>query len=139
MHCAILYCMDLIAATRAERWLVFRLPLGQSLGNIWAFFSSQNLDHIFWQNFRQYNTDIFNRWFLMYFSYLLNYAPPKPSKIDNYWIIMNFFGKYISKCTYRMKKRTPVSAYRSLSTLSNKPIVFISSRGSPCMIKIDIS
>ena len=31
-----------------------------------------------------------------------------------------------------MKKRTPVQAYRLLSSPSNKPTVFISSRGSPC-------
>ena len=77
---------------------------------------------------------IFNCWFLMYFLYFPNYAPSKPSEMDNYWIIMNFFGKYISKCTYRMKKRTHVSAYRLLSNLNNKPVVFISSRGSPCSI-----
>ena len=31
-----------------------------------------------------------------------------------------------------MKKMTPVEAYRLLSGLSNKPIVFVSSRGTPC-------
>ena len=38
----------------------------------------------------------FNRWFSMYFSYFPNYAPPKPSEIDNCWIIMNFFWDKIS-------------------------------------------
>ena len=33
---------------------------------------------------------LFNHWFLMYFSYFSNCAPPKPSKMDNYWIIMFF-------------------------------------------------
>ena len=32
------------------------------------------------------------------------------------------------------EKRTPVQAYRLLSSPSNKPIVFVSSRGTPCSI-----
>ena len=35
-----------------------------------------------------------------------------------------------------MKKRTPVEAYRLLSSPSNKPIVFLSSRGTPCSLKL---
>ena len=69
----------------------------------------------------------------MYFSYFLNYAPPKPSKMDNSRKIMNFFGNWISKCTYLMKKRTHVSAYMLLSSLSNKQIVCINSRRTPCI------
>ena len=37
-----------------------------------------------------------------------------------------------------MNERTPVSAYRLLSSPSNKSIVFISSRGSPCIFFFDI-
>ena len=37
----------------------------------------------------------------------------------------------MSKCTYLMTKSTPFSAYRLLSSPSNKQIVFISSHGSP--------
>ena len=33
----------------------------------------------------------FNYWFSMYFWYFRNYAPPKPSKMDNYWMIVEFF------------------------------------------------
>ena len=77
----------------------------------------------------------FNRWFSMYFSYFPNYAPPKPSDMDNYWILMNFFWNYISKCTYLMNKRTPVSVYRLFSSLSNKQILFDSFKRSPCMIR----
>ena len=60
----------------------------------------------------------------MYFSYSPNYTPSKSSEMDNYLIIIDIFGNEISKCTYLMKKRTPVEAYRLLSSLSNKPIVF---------------
>ena len=34
----------------------------------------------------------FNHWFSMYFLYFRNFAPPKPSKMDNYWMIVEFFG-----------------------------------------------
>ena len=33
----------------------------------------------------------FNHWFSMYFWYFGNYAPPKPSKMDDYWMIVEFF------------------------------------------------
>ena len=35
----------------------------------------------------------FNNWFSMYFLYFRNYAPPKPLKIDNNWMIVEFFRK----------------------------------------------
>ena len=35
-----------------------------------------------------------------------------------------------------MKKTTPVEAYRLLSSPSNKPIVFLSSRGTPCISQL---
>ena len=34
----------------------------------------------------------FKCWFSMYFSYFPNIAPPKPSEMDNCWIILKFFG-----------------------------------------------
>ena len=34
----------------------------------------------------------FNHWFLIYFSYYLNYTPPKQLEMDNSRIIMIFFG-----------------------------------------------
>ena len=37
-----------------------------------------------------------------------------------------------------MKKKTPVSAYRLLSSPSNKPIVFVSFYETPCMRKKSI-
>ena len=75
----------------------------------------------------------FNHWFSMYFSYSPNYRPSKPSEMDNYLIIIDIFGNFISKCTYLMKKRTPVEDYRLLSIPSNKPIGFVSSRGTTCI------
>ena len=33
----------------------------------------------------------FNHWFSMFFWYFRIYAPPKPSKMDNYWMIVEFF------------------------------------------------
>ena len=35
----------------------------------------------------------FNHWFSMYFWYFCNYAPPKPSKMDNFWMIVGIFSK----------------------------------------------
>ena len=85
-----------------------------------------------WGDFLKTILVFFNRWFSMYFSYFPNYAPPKPSDMDNYWILMNFFWNYISKCTYLMNKRTPVSVYRLFSSLSNKQILFDSFKETPC-------
>ena len=75
----------------------------------------------------------FNRWFSMYFSYFPNNAPMKLSVIDNCWIIMEFLETRYPKCTYLMNKRTPVSAYRLFSSLSNKQIVFDSCQWRPCI------
>ena len=33
----------------------------------------------------------FNPWFSMYFWYFRNYAAPKPSKMDIYWMLVEFF------------------------------------------------
>ena len=68
----------------------------------------------------------------MYFSNFPNYAPPKPSEMDNYLKIIDIFGNQISKCTYLMNKRTPVSAYIGCFRLYDRSIDLISSRGSPC-------
>ena len=58
--------------------------------------------------------------FSMYFPYFHSYTPEKSSKMDNYWTVMEFFGNNLSKCTYVMVKKTPVSVYRLLSSPSNK-------------------
>ena len=73
-----------------------------------------------------------NHQFSMHFAYFHIFAPPKSSQMDNYWIIMNFFLNLISKCTYLMNKRTPVSAYRLFSSPSNKQIVYVNSRRTLC-------
>ena len=48
---------------------------------------------------------------------------------------MEFFGNYLSKCTYVMVKKTPVSVYRLLSSPSNKQKAFNSSHGSSCIFR----
>ena len=35
---------------------------------------------------------LLNPWFSMYFAYFHNNSLQKPSKMDNYWMIMKFFG-----------------------------------------------
>ena len=62
--------------------------------------------------------------FSMYFAYFHSYAPQKPQKMNNYQTIMEFFGNQISKCPNLMNKMTPEPAYRLLSSLSNKLILF---------------
>ena len=37
--------------------------------------------------------DFFNHWFSMYLWYFCNYEPQKPSKLDNYWMFVDFFFK----------------------------------------------
>ena len=86
-----------------------------------------------WGDIRKTISVFFNHWFSMYFSYFPNFAPPKSSDMDNYWILMNFFWNYLSKCTYLMNKMTPVSVYMLFSSLSNKQILFDSFQETPCM------
>ena len=50
---------------------------------------------------------------------------------------MEFFGNYLSKCTYVMVKKTPVSVYRLLSSPSNKHIVLVSFQKTPCMSTVE--
>ena len=71
----------------------------------------------------------------MYFPYFHSFAPQKSFKVDNYWMIMEFFGKQISKCPNVMMKRTCVPAYRLLLSLSNELILFLSHYESPCKMK----
>ena len=63
-----------------------------------------------------------SNWFSMYFWYFRNYAPRKPSKMDNYWMIVEFFSKLDLK----------MALYQWILTLSHKHITFDSSRGTPC-------
>ena len=71
---------------------------------------------------------LLNPWCSMYFVYFHNNSLQRPSNMDNYWMILNVFGHKISKCTYVMDKKTPVSAYTLLSCRSNKQIVYVSFR-----------
>ena len=52
-----------------------------------------------------------------------------------YWMIMTFLWNKILKCTCLVDKRTPVPAYRLLSSPSNKQKAFNSSHGSSCIIR----
>ena len=67
---------------------------------------------------------LINHQFSMYFAYIHSFAPPKSSKMDDYWITIKIFGNKISKCTYLMNKKTPVPAHRLLCSLIYKQIVF---------------
>ena len=65
-----------------------------------------------------------NHQFSMYFAYFHSFAPPKSSKMENYWITIKIFGNKISKCTYLVNKKTPVPAHRLLCSPIYKQIVF---------------
>ena len=71
----------------------------------------------------------------MYFPYFHSFTPQKSFKVDNNWLVIEFFGNKISKCTNLMKKNTPVLAYLLLLGLSNKLILFGSHYWSPCMLE----
>ena len=40
----------------------------------------------------------------LYFPYFHSYVPQKSSKMDDYWIVMDFFGNKIPKCPSLMEK-----------------------------------
>ena len=80
----------------------------------------------------------FNRWFSMYFSYFLNYAPPKPSEMDNYWMVMAFFGNHISKCNRLSRNIRPIQAIEVLYRLRNKQKHYIIYSETPCSTIITI-
>ena len=75
-----------------------------------------------------------NYQFSMYFAYFHSFAPPKSSKMFNYWIIIKIFRNKISKCTFLMNKKTPVPAHRLLCSPTNKQIVFDSFQRWPCIL-----
>ena len=54
--------------------------------------------------------------------------------MDNCGMIMKVFGNQIQKCTYLMDNRTPVQAYKLLSSPSIKPIVFVSFLDHPVVV-----
>ena len=74
----------------------------------------------------------FNPWFLMHFLYLHIYAPPKPAKMDNYWMIIWYFWKKISKCPNLLDKMTSVLGYGLLPSPSYRQILFNRTFGTPC-------
>ena len=69
---------------------------------------------------------------LMYFAYFYSFAPPKSSKMDYFWIIMEFFGNYISKWPNLMDKMTYLPGYRVLSSTSNMQILFNRTKWTHC-------
>ena len=66
----------------------------------------------------------FNYWFSMYFWNFGNYAPPKPSKIDDYWIILNG--------PISVKRKHQSQLIFCILRLSHRHIDFDSSQGTPC-------
>ena len=74
-----------------------------------------------------------NHQFSMYFAYFHRFAPPKSSKMDNYWMVMEFFGNKISKCPSLMEKSAPVLGHRLLPSLSNKQLIINTFLRSPCI------
>ena len=76
----------------------------------------------------------FNCWFSMYFSYFLNYAPPKPSEMENYGMVLAFFGNHISKCNRLSKNIRPIQAIEVLRRLRNKQKLYLIYQETPCII-----
>ena len=70
----------------------------------------------------------------MYFAYFQSYVPQKSLMMDNYWIIMEFYGNKISKCPSLMEKSAPILGHRLLPSLSNKQLIINTFLRSPCMI-----
>ena len=71
----------------------------------------------------------------MNFAYFHSLAPLRSSKMDDFWIIKEFFRNQLSKCPNLMDKKTPVPGYRLLSSLSNKQKVFNSSQEAHCIMR----
>ena len=74
----------------------------------------------------------------MYFSYFLNYAPPKPSEMENYGMVLAFFGNHISKCNRLSKNIRPIQAIEVLHRLRNKQKHYLIYSETPCRIVTDI-
>ena len=68
----------------------------------------------------------------MYFSYFLNYAPPKPSEMENYGMVLAFFGNHISKCNRLNKNIRPIQAIEVLHRLRNKHKHYLIYQETPC-------
>ena len=77
--------------------------------------------------------EFFYRWFSMYFSYFLNYTPPKPSEMDNYWMVMTFFGNHTSKCNRLSKNMRPIQPIEVLYRLRNKQKHYLIYSETPCI------
>ena len=97
----------------------------QSFTNIWALSLKFYKDPSFfcidiWKTLLTFR----NPQFSMYFACFYSFAPVKSLKKDNNWIVIKFFGNKISKCTYLINKKTPVSSYRLLCSPVSNQIVF---------------
>ena len=79
----------------------------------------------------------FNYWFSMYFLYFLNYAPPKPSEMENYWMVLVFFGNHISKCNRLNKNIRPIQAIEVLHRLRNKQKHYLIYSETPCIYHVE--
>ena len=71
----------------------------------------------------------------MYFAYFQSYVPQKSLMMDNYWIIMEFYGNKISKCPSLMEKSAPILGHRLLPSLSNKQLIINTFLRSPCSVR----
>ena len=58
------------------------------------------------------------------FTVIFSFPPPKSFKVDNQWMVMDFFGNNKWKCPNLIMKRTHVLAYRLLLILTNKRKLF---------------
>ena len=70
--------------------------------------------------------------FSMYFANFPVFAPPKLFEMDNWPMIIEFFGNHISKCPSIRGKRTPGQAHTIFSSLNRKQILFITDYFTPC-------
>ena len=69
----------------------------------------------------------------MHFAFFHSFAPPKSSKMDISWIIMEFFENEITKWTNLIDKMTSLPGYRLLTSTSNKLKLFCSHSETPCI------
>ena len=68
----------------------------------------------------------------MYFAYFHSFAPPKSSNMDNYWMVMAFFGNHISKCNRLSKNTRPIQAVEVLYRLRNNQKHYLIYSETPC-------
>ena len=71
--------------------------------------------------------------FSMNFAYFYCFVPAKSSKMDNFRMILEFFGNSISKWPNLTDKMTSLPCYRLLSSTSNKQILFNRTKWTHCI------